>query len=124
MAQKNPLTPSAASKAGTDPNAKSKDDWVVLEPEQPRRGTFKVSTILHKPEAYALISSTRLMCLDLAKIYTSTYVVQPGDTLMRIAMRYQVRSQELANVNNVFGDIIFTNQVSLSIHFTDLMTLY
>ena len=49
------------------------------------------------------------MRVDLAKIYTSTYVVQPGDTLLKISMKYKVRSQELANVNNIFGETIFAN---------------
>ena len=47
------------------------------------------------------------ICTDLAKFYSGTYVVQPGDTLMKISMRFKVRTQELAMVNNVFGDTIF-----------------
>ena len=39
-------------------------------------------------------------------------MVQPGDTLLKISMRYKVRTQELAMVNNVFGDTIFHGQVS------------
>ena len=49
---------------------------------------------------------------DLAKIYTSTYVVQPGDSLMKISMKFKVNSKELANINNIFGETIFPNQVS------------
>jgi len=37
--------------------------------------------------------------------------VQPGDSLLKIAMMHKVRSQELANVNNIFGDTIFPNLV-------------
>ena len=51
--------------------------------------------------------------VDLAKIYTSTYVVQPGDTLLKISMKFKVRKQELANVNNVFGETVFLNQVRI-----------
>lgn len=51
---------------------------------------------------------------DLAKIYTATYVVQPGDTLLKVSMMYHVRSAELANVNNIFGDSIWPNQVNTS----------
>ena len=48
---------------------------------------------------------------DLAKIYTSTYEVQPGDTLLKISMKYKVASKELTNVNNIVNDTIWSNQV-------------
>lgn len=48
----------------------------------------------------------------MAKIYTATYVVQPGDTLLKVSMMFKVRSAELANVNNIFGETIWANQVS------------
>ena len=49
--------------------------------------------------------------LDLANIYTSTYLVQPGDTLLKISMMYKVASKELANVNNIVNDSIYPSQV-------------
>ena len=45
----------------------------------------------------------------MSKIYTSTYVVQPGDSLLKISMMFKVQSRELAQVNNVFADTIFPN---------------
>jgi len=55
------------------------------------------------------------MQADLAKIYTSTYEVQPGDTLLKISMKYKVASKELINVNNIVNDSIWPNQVLLSL---------
>ena len=48
---------------------------------------------------------------DLSKIYTSTYVVQPGDSLLKVSMMFKVNRNELSKVNNVFGDNIFPNDV-------------
>ena len=48
---------------------------------------------------------------DLSKIYTSSYTVQPGDSLLQISMKFRVNSHELANVNNIFGETIFPNDV-------------
>ena len=57
---------------------------------------------------------------DLAKIYTSTYEVQPGDTLLKISMKYKVASKELTNVNNIVNDSIWPNQVlNLLFHHKD-----
>ena len=61
------------------------------------------------PSEFAFRSVTGAICAELAKIYTDTYVVQPGDTLLRLSMKYKVRKQELANVNNIFGDSLFQN---------------
>ena len=48
---------------------------------------------------------------DLQKIYVGQYVVQPGDSLLKIAMMHKVRTQEMAKVNQLFDDNIFPNQV-------------
>ena len=49
--------------------------------------------------------------IDLSKIYVGQYVVQPGDSLMMIAMTHKVRKQEIAKVNQLFDDNVFPNQV-------------
>lgn len=54
------------------------------------------------------------MNTDLAKIYTGTYVVQPGDSLLMISMQFKVQKREIAAVNNIFGDQVFPNQVRRS----------
>ena len=48
---------------------------------------------------------------DLSKIYTSTYVVQPGDSLLKVSMMFKVNRTELSKVNNIFGENIFPNDV-------------
>ena len=46
---------------------------------------------------------------DLAKIYTSTYVVEPGDSLLTISMKYKVQMREIATVNNLFENNVYAN---------------
>ena len=48
---------------------------------------------------------------DLSKIYTSTYVVQPGDSLLKVSMMFKVNRAELIKVNNIFGENLFPNDV-------------
>lgn len=39
--------------------------------------------------------------------------MQPGDSLLSIALRHKVRKAELASVNNIFEGTLFANQVSI-----------
>ena len=50
-------------------------------------------------------------------------MVQPGDTLLKVSMMYRVRSTELANVNNIFGETIWANQVKILLN-DDVITLF
>ena len=43
-------------------------------------------------------------------------MVQKGESLLKISMMYKVRSQELAHVNNIFGETLFPNQVSREVY--------
>jgi LysM repeat protein len=50
---------------------------------------------------------------ELAQIYTDTYSVQKGDTLLKVALQFGVAKADLAHVNKIVNDTIFLNQVSM-----------
>jgi len=48
---------------------------------------------------------------DIKLIYTDTYTVQKGESLLKIAMQFGVKLNELAYINNIYSENIFPNQV-------------
>ena len=52
-----------------------------------------------------------MFAADLAEIYTEKYVVQPGDTLLKLSMKFHVRQQELSKANRLFDATVFPGQV-------------
>jgi LysM repeat protein len=52
---------------------------------------------------------------ELKHIYTDTYTVQKGESLLKIAMQFGVKANELAYINNIYSENIFPNQVRHSL---------
>ena len=59
------------------------------------------------------MASINSLADELTQIFTDKYTVQKGDTLLKVAMKFETNRTDLAFVNRIQDDKIFPNQVSL-----------